>query len=135
MTVGIDTSVAVRLLIGEPVAQAEAARQLLDAHQQVAVTISDLVVGETYFVLRHHYAVPHGEAVATLRAFLADRRVLATGAALALLLALPDREAAPGFMDRLIHADYARDGSSLVTFDRSAAKLSGARLLGATRRR
>ena len=129
MTFGIDTSVAVRLLIGEPVAQAEAARRLLDTHQQVSVTISDLVVGETYFVLRHHYAVPHREAVAALRAFLADRRVHATGAAHAMLLALPDREVAPGFMDRLIHASYARDGSSLVTFDRSAAKLTGARLL------
>jgi hypothetical protein len=32
-------------------------------------------------------------------------------------------------MDRLIHADYRGDGAGIVTFDRDAARLEGARLL------
>lgn len=130
MTLGLDTSVAVRLLVGEPAAQAESARRVLE--QEAArepVTISDIVVGETYFALRHHYAVPHAKAIAALRALLADRRVRATGAARQVLDAAPERDSGPGLMDRLIHAGYARDGSVLLTFDRAAARLPGVRLV------
>jgi hypothetical protein len=43
--------------------------------------------------------------------------------------ALPDRDLAPGVIDRLIHGDYAHQRAELVTFDRDAAKLDRARLL------
>ena len=134
MTVGLDTSVAVRLLVGEPVEQAEAARRLLDASGGGATNpaaVSDLVAGETYFALRHHYRVPHGRAVAAIRALLTDARVGPTGVALEVLDALSDEETAPGLMDRLIHGDYRRQGFELLTFDRDAAKLEGARLIQA----
>ena len=133
MTLGLDTSVAVRLLVGEPAAQAEAARRVLEEGVRdsvtLSVTISDLVVGEMYFALRHHYAVPHAKAVAALRALLNDHRIRATGVARQVLDDMPDRDAGPGVMDRLIHADYARDSSILLTFDRLAARLRSARLL------
>ena len=130
MTVGLDTSVAVRLLVGEPVEQAEAARHVLDASGAAdPAGVSDLVAGETYFALRHHYRVPHGRAVAAIRALLADARVGPTGVALEVLDALSDEETAPGLMDRLIHGDYRRHGFELLTFDRDAAKLEGARFL------
>lgn len=54
MTIGLDTSVVVRLLIGEPVEQAAAARRLLDEQPRGSCAISDMVVGEAYFALRHH---------------------------------------------------------------------------------
>jgi predicted nucleic acid-binding protein len=132
VTVGLDTSAAVRLLVGEPREQAEAARRLLDMSGKAdPAAVSDLVVGETYFALRHHYRVPHRRAVGAMRALLWDARIGPTGVALEVLDALPDKETAPGLMDRLIHADYRRHGLELRTFDRDAAKLERARLIRA----
>jgi hypothetical protein len=37
---------------------------------------------------------------------------------------------AAGLMDRLIHADYGRASAVCTTFDRAAARLPGAELLG-----
>ena len=81
MIVGLDTSVVVRLLTGMPVEQANSARAALEAQPYGSVAVSDLVVGETYFALRHHYGVPHGRTIAALRAFLFDSRIRATGVA------------------------------------------------------
>jgi predicted nucleic acid-binding protein len=127
VTVGLDTSVVVRLLVGEPASQAEVARRLLATDGPAAV--SDLVLGEAYFALRHHYRAPHGKALAALKGLLGDPRVHPTGVARSVLAAMPSAEAAPGLMDRLIHGDYRRDGADLVTFDQDAARLAGARLL------
>jgi predicted nucleic acid-binding protein len=133
MTVGLDTSVIVRLLVGVPEKQAKDARAALEEQARTGLDpamISDLVVGEAYFALRHHYEVPHRRAVQALRALLADPVVRATGSAADLLASVPDTEAPPGFMDRLIHGDYARHGATLLTFDRRAARLQDARLMG-----
>ena len=125
--IGLDTSVVARLLVGEPAAQAAAARALIDAHAG-EVYVSDLVVAETYFALRHHYAVPHGETIRSLRALLEDRRVRATGVALDVLRGAAGAPT-PGFVDRLIHGGYDADGIELHTFDRSAARLPRAKLI------
>ncbi|MBW3534733.1 MAG: PIN domain-containing protein [Gemmatimonadetes bacterium] len=129
---GLDTSVVLRLLVGEPRDQAEVARRRLAdsfASGSPAIALSNLVVGECYFALRHHYLVPHRRAVSTLRALLDDPRVLPTGAARQVLRELDRRDTSPGLMDRLIHGDYERAGATLLTFDRDAARLHGAELL------
>lgn len=126
--VGLDTSVVVRLLVGEPADQAQAAHRSLREAAEPAL-LSDLVVGEAYFALRHHYRVPHRKAAAALRALLADERIQPTGVARDVLEAIGEADAAPGLMDRLIHGGYRHDGAALLTFDRDAAKLAGARLL------
>lgn len=132
MSLGLDTSVVLRLLTGEPPAQAETARALV-ASAATPVAISDLVVGETYVALRHHYSVPHAEAVRVLRALLGDDRIRSLGVARAVLagdVGQGTSKSQPGLLDRLIHADYARDDLQLVTFDRELARLGGARRLG-----
>jgi predicted nucleic-acid-binding protein len=126
---GLDTSVVVRLLTGAPADQADAARRTLEAQPPGSFAVSDLVVGETYFALRHHYSVPHGKAVSALRALLSDPRVMSTGASRSALAHMPDRESGAGFMDRLIHASYEADGATMLTFDRAAARLSGAQVV------
>jgi predicted nucleic acid-binding protein len=127
--IGLDTSIVLRLLVGEPQAQSRAAYELLCAADSPAA-ISDLVVSESYFALRHHYVVPHRKAVAALLALLGDARVLATGIAAEVLREMAD-EGPPGLMDRLIHADYEHRGASMHTFDRQAARLTNVTLLSA----
>jgi predicted nucleic acid-binding protein len=127
--IGLDTSAVVRLLIGEPVAQAAAARALVEANAGETF-VSDLVVAESYFALRHHYEVPHAHAVGALRALLEGGRVRPAGVALDVLRDAASSAAAPGIVDRLIHAGYVAEGMELHTFDRAAAKLQRAKLIG-----
>lgn len=129
MTLGLDTSVVVRLLVGAPADQAECARQLLEAQPRGSVMVSDLVVSEAYFALRHHYAVPHARVVAALLALLSDARMMSTGVARSALANMPDRDSGAGFMDRLIHASYEADDVTMRTFDRGAARLPGTQLI------
>lgn len=74
MRMGLDTSVMLRLLLGEPADQAARAVALLDelsrgGHQAV---VSDLVVAEAYFALQHHYGVSKRNALLGLRRLFAD---------------------------------------------------------------
>ncbi|MCC6929283.1 MAG: hypothetical protein IT359_09865 [Gemmatimonadaceae bacterium] len=132
MTIGLDTSLTLRLLTGVPEAQADVARRLV-ASSPSPVAISDLVVGETYLALRHHYGVPHGEATRVLHALLSDPRIRGTGVARSILADPESRRSAksqPGLMDRLIHGDYDREGLAVATFDRALGRLQGAQRLG-----
>ena len=132
MRLGLDTSVTLRLLTGVPEDLAERARALL-ATAEEPVQVSDLVVSETWFALRHHYAVPHAEALRALLALLSDERVQATGVAVSALddaLNQPHSRAAVSFMDRLIRTDYSHHDTQLVTFDRALGRLDGVRYLG-----
>ena len=49
--------------------------------------------------------------------------------ALALLAQEGIASAKPGFLDRLIHAEYAELGAPLATFEKAARKLPGTRVL------
>lgn len=132
MTVGLDTSVTLRLLTGEPGDQAETARAFVAAAAE-PVSISDLVAGESYFALRHHYGVPHVEAVRALLGLVSDPRVMALGAARTVLAdaaSLSHAKSQPGLMDRLIHAAYEREGVRVVTFDRAMGRLEGVEVMG-----
>lgn len=130
MTFGLDTSVVVRLLVGEPAQEAEAARRVLDELPRGSLVISDIVVGEAYFALRNHYVVPHARAVAALSALLSDGRFRTAGVAKQVLEQMPARETGVGLMDRLIHGGYEQEDIALLTFDRAASRLPGARRIG-----
>lgn len=131
MTVGLDTSVVLRLLIGEPEVQARCA---LDEVQRLTgrgdtLLMSDLVVSEVYFALQYHYGVPKAEALRLIGTFLADSGIKAQGAA-ATVLKVPNLASAnPGFVDRLIHAEYMQSAKEMVTFEKAGARLMGVRVL------
>ena len=131
MSSGLDTSVVVRLLVGEPRAQAASAWQHVSKCRtsRTPVHISALVVAEAYFVLRHHYAVPTATALHQLTALLTDASFRVEPTVLAVLRTPQLPTTHPGFVDRLIHATYEALGHELVTFDKFAARLPGARLL------
>ncbi len=133
MSLGLDTSVVLRLLIGEPEHQARSALRHLEdarrAHKQIFV--SDLVVSECYFALQHHYGVPKQKALRTLSELLDSPGIIAQGCAREVLQTPRLATAKPGLVDRLIHLAYLREGITLVSFETAAAKLDRAIVLKA----
>ena len=131
MSIALDTSVVVRLVTGRPEHQAATARTLLERLERIGATalISDIVVAEAFFALRHHYRIPDTLALEQLALVFDDPAVVGESAP-AVLAGLPSASE-PGFVDRLIlqHARDRRHG--LLTFDRALAALPGADRLDA----
>lgn len=131
MTAGLDTSVVVRLLIGEPAPLAGRVLAAIEAAlaEGAQLFVSDLVVAECCFALQHHYGLNKAQALAALHELFRTSPLHASGAA-ARVLATPGLTTAnPGFVDRLIHSSYAADIDELWTLDRATAMLSGVRVL------
>ena len=130
MTHGLDTSVVMRLLTGDPPDQAEVAATFLAESKAVGdrLLVTDLVIAEVYFALHSKYKVPKTEALQRLREFVESGEVEASAAAQ--VLRTPNLASAkPGFVDRLIHATYSNDQARLVSFEKSVRKLAGAKVL------
>lgn len=133
MIAGLDTSIVVRVLTGEPEDLALAAVRYLEERRRAEdrVWVSDWVLAETYHALQHHYQVPKGEVLDALREFLAGEAIEGTGEVSAVLETPGLATANPGFIDRVIHRHYLGTGADeLVTFERAAAKLPNVRVLG-----
>jgi predicted nucleic acid-binding protein len=132
-TLGLDTSVVLRLLVGSPPDQARAALGFVKAKAAagVRVVVSDLVVSEAYFALHAHYDVPKAEAVSALFEMLGSGLVgPADGPGILTVLSEAARSAAkPGFIDRLIHDQYRRISASMVSFERAAKRLAATTVL------
>ncbi len=129
MSLGLDTSVILRLLTGQPAAESRVARERLErAHLEgEPVTVTDLVLAEAYFALCHHYAVARDQARERLAAMASSGAltVVPPGAVDALAKAT-----GAGLVDRLIHARHRAAGLLTVTFDRKMGALDGAVRLG-----
>jgi len=131
VSIELDTSVVLRLITGQPPEQLEAARTCVSS-SPLPVTVSDLVIAESYHALRYHYVVPHAEAVDALADFIGDPRIRATGVAHVVFAEPATRattKSAAAFVDRLIHATAAFEHATLVTFDKALARLPGVQLL------
>src|SRR5262249_46484033 len=130
VAIGLDTSVVLRLLLGEPRRQMEAARRRIEKALRSGepVVVSDLVLAEVFHALRHHYGVPEAQALIQLRALIESRLVQ-----LDPVDALPalDPRAGTGVVDRLIVARHRALGAITATFDRRQAGLEGGVLLRA----
>jgi predicted nucleic-acid-binding protein len=129
--VGLDTSVVLRLLLGQPADQAARAVAFLDklARGGHHAVVSDLVVSEAYFALQHHYGVFKQEALMGLRRLFADGEIEPLGAAARVLAVAGLPSAKPGFVDRLIHGAYAGPSDEMATFEKAAGKLKSVRVL------
>ena len=128
-TVGIDTCVLLRLVVGEPVAQAEKARAFVeDAFDNgICICVCDLTVAEAYHALVHHYEVPKAKAARVLNAFLESPMISSTGHALAVLGGYKGTGA--GFVDRLIRMELLDHAHEIATFDRGFARLENVGLI------
>ncbi len=127
---GIDTSVLVRLVAGEPQAEFERCVETLRSLIEDAgaeIVVSNQVIGEAYVALQHHYGVSKTEARAGLLDVLRSGMVAPLNGR-AVLGALEAREGA-GLLDRLISEEYSRGGLEALTLDRRTGSLPGVRRL------
>ena len=128
---GIDTFILVRLLTGEPESDYEktkaALMELLARDPAAEIEVSNMVIGEAYFVLQHHYKVSKEEARAALVSVMSSGLVKPVGGAS--VLAASEAKEEPGVMDRLIAQDYSADGVVTLTHDRKMPRLSSVQLL------
>ncbi len=131
MKVGLDTSVVLRLLIGEPEAQAKQAVSFLNRSLERGdqPVVSDLVVSEVYFALQHHYRVPKAEVLHVLRDFFGSGDVENVGVAAKVLETNGLDHAKPGFLDRVIYTQYLQHAHAMVTFEKAAQKLGNVHLI------
>jgi predicted nucleic acid-binding protein len=72
--VGLDTSVLVRLLTGEPRELALVALDYLQEREKAGdrVIVSDWVLAEAYYALQHHYGASKRDTLNALGDFLAS---------------------------------------------------------------
>ncbi len=133
MKIGLDTSVVVRLLTGEPVGQATVAGRRVRAAAEAGdeILVSDLVVAETYFALQHHYRLTKAQALDSLTELFRASPLRAAGAARAVLATRNLATARPGLVDRLIQAEYAAVTAVTWTFEKSGSRLRSVELIEA----
>ena len=127
---GIDTSILVRLATGEPPAEFDATVAELTRlveREHAAVAACNMVIGEAYMALQHHYQVSKAEAKSALASVLTSGLVAPSGGQ-AVLDALAAARGA-GLMDRLITLQYGAAGQTTLTRDRKMANLPGGALL------
>jgi len=127
VNLGLDTSVVLRLLTGQPTDMAETARRRLEqAHADGdAVVISDLVLAECYYALVHHYQFDKEDARDKLHNMANSGTVViepieARGAL--------DKAAGAGLVDRLILHRYRAIQASTLTFDKALGAAGATRL-------
>lgn len=132
-TIGLDTSVVLRILTGEPEAQARVTREFVRTSmvQGKRLVVSDLVISEAYFALVTHYEVSKQEAVDGLLEMI-ERDVVQPcqgSRAIAVLRAMKSSGQRPGLVDRLIHAQYASLPAGMATSEKASRKLPGTLVL------
>ncbi len=121
---GIDTSVLVRLVVGEPQSDfrhAVEALQSMVEDEGREIFASNQVIGEAYVTIQHHYGVSHTDTRAALTNVLTSGLVAPLNGQ-AVIQALQSPES-PGLFDRLIADDYSRAGLETLTLDRRMASL------------
>ena len=124
---GIDTSVLVRLVTGDPSDTYEHCAQELTklVEQGDEVFASNQVIGEAYIAIQHHYGIDKD----SVRAGLAN--ALRSGLVSPLngraIIDLLESSSGAGAIDRLITDDYSHQNLPVLTLDQRMASLKGAR--------
>jgi len=124
---GIDTSVLVRLLTGDPPAGFAGTVRALTAlvADDAEIVASSQVIGEAYIAVQHHYGVSKAEARAALLSVLQSGLVAPQHGA-AVIVAL-EALTGCGLVDRLIADHYRRADLVTLTLDRRMATLPDVR--------
>ena len=121
---GIDTSILVRLVTGEPPQafdEAVSALTRMVEREHVSLFASNMVIGEAYIALQHHYQVSKPSAKAALRSVLTSGLVAPSGGQPVLDALAASRGC--GLLDRLIALQYQAENLATLTLDRKMATL------------
>ncbi len=126
MTFGLDTSVVLRLLTGQP--QELAARALARYQDGIAAgddfCVSDVVAAEAYFALQQHYRKTKEEALAALKGFSSGEGI-SFSQNFAVSINTPDiHKANPGFVDRMLVSGYREQGQITLSCEKSFKRLA-----------
>lgn len=131
MTFGMDTSFLLRLLTGQPKELAEKAlsRYLEAVGRGDSFSVSDTVVTEAYYALQHHYGKSKEEAIEALKGVSEDDSI-AFSAGFESVISLPNlAKASPGFLDRVLAADYRSRGQITISCEKSFRRLPDAEVV------
>ena len=126
MTFGLDTSVVLRLLTGQP--QELAARALARYQDGIAAgddfCVSDVVAAEAYFALQQHYRKTKEEALEALKGFSSGEGI-SFSQNFAMSINTPDiHNANPGFVDRMLVSSYRGQGQITLSCEKSFKRLA-----------
>ena len=124
---GIDSSVLVLLATGVPQIQFQRTVDKLTVlieKQGAQIVAGNLVIGESYIALQHHYGVQKLDARAALAGVLQSGLVEALRGQSTLDVLAATKGC--GLMDRLIAAAYNEEGFTTLTLDKKMAKLKNA---------
>lgn len=127
MKIGLDTSVVLRLLVGQPADHVAIARQRLEqAHADGdQVIVIDTVIVEAYHALVHHYRMEKSEARALLHRMVTSGTILPEPAELVTAL---EPSLGAGVVDRLILHRHRSLQAFTITFDRALGAAGAIRL-------
>ena len=130
--IALDTNVLVRFLVGDDPEQTRIARELVSGlGDDRPGFICREVVLELAWVLERTYGIRRREIADALDGLIASREIRVETADDIASSVASWREGGPGLGDWMIAAAARRSGAQiLVTFDRKAARVPGARLLG-----
>ena len=131
MTFGMDTSYLLRLLTGQPRELAELAL----ARYQEAVgrgdsfSVSDMVVTEAYYALQHHYGKSKEESIEALKGISEDDSIAFSAGFESVIRLSNLAKASPGFLDRVLSADYRSRGQITISCEKSFRRLPDAEVV------
>ena len=127
---GIETSILVRLLTGDPEQAFERCVSKLTAlieRDDAEIFASNQVIGEAYIALQHHYGVAKPDARAALTSVFRSGLVAPLNGPG--VYAALEAQSGCGLLNRLIADDYRRAGLITFTLDRKMAVLRDVRRL------
>ena len=131
-TYGIDTSILVRLITCKPESDyqqtLQALEDLMDREPHARLCASNMVIGETYAAVHHHYGVSKADTRTALTEVLQSGLVEPLGGKTILDVIHAAAQGA-GLIDHLIVNDYHDDQCVTLTNDKRMAKVDGAQLL------
>ena len=131
MTFGLDTSVVLRLLTGQP--QDLAAKALERYQDGIAAgddfSVSDLVAAESYYAIQHHYGKSKEEALDALRSFSSGDGISFSQNFEAAINTHNIHKASPGFVDRMLVSGYGETGQITLSCEKSFRRLPGTEVI------
>ena len=126
MTFGLDTSVVLRLLTGQP---QELAERALARYQEGIANgdsfyVSDVVASETYYAIQHHYGKTKEEALSALKGFSEGEGISFSPNFTASINTPSIHRVNPGFVDRMLVSGYREQGQITLSCEKSFRRLA-----------